>query len=156
MKKESHPIGFRKYILFSFFGYRLRLHVWPTGQGTESRHNHRWWFVSMPLIGRFDDTRYREVEPSGDFVKIDVTDRDGMRDGERRYRQKAPSDLQLIKKNIRYPFVPYLCRLGEIHSYVPHGPGLHASLVFVGRLKKENSEIWRKSNDVDVQLDKDG
>ncbi|NJC12943.1 hypothetical protein F4558_002769 [Micromonospora profundi] len=155
MKTEMHPIGFRKYILMSFRGYRLRLHVWPDGVGTDSRHNHRWWFVSMPLFGRFLDTRFREVPASGRYLKIDVADRDGVRDGERSYHLKGESDLEVVKRKIRYPLIPYLCRFGEIHSYVPYKPGFHASLVFLGRLRRQTSEIWRDADHLDVKLEPD-
>lgn len=153
MKTETHPIGFRKYILLSLFGYRLRLHVWPKGEGTDSRHNHRWWFVSVPLFGKFIDTRYSEVETSNELLKINVTDRDGVRDGQRSYHLKGASGLVVRETKVRYPFLPYLCRFGEVHSYVPHRRGFHASLVFIGRLRSEASEIWRSSEALDVSLE---
>lgn len=153
MKTEVHPIGFRKYVLLSFRGYRLRLHVWPKGEGVDSRHNHRWWFISMPLVGRFVDTRFREVSASGQYLKINVADRDGVRDGERSYHLKGESDLEVVKRRIRYPLIPYLCRFGEIHSYVPYKRGFHASLVFLGRLRTETSEIWRSPDRLDVALE---
>jgi hypothetical protein len=106
----------------------------------------------MPLIGRFVDTRYRETA-AGNYLKIDVADRDGVRDDERRYSVSGESNLEVVQRRIRYPFLPYLCRFGEIHSYIPKGKGLHASLVFTGRLRAKVSNIWRDPRAVDVELE---
>jgi hypothetical protein len=152
MKTEDHPIGFKKYVLLSFLGYRLRLHVWPRGGGSDSRHNHRWWFISVPLVGRFIDTRYVEVDGPGDFMKIDVLDKGGVRDGERVYHADGESNLVVRKTYTRYPLVPYLCQDGAVQSYVPRGRGFHASLVVLGRLRRDKSEIWRDPNAIDVPL----
>jgi hypothetical protein len=153
MHSEMHPVGFRKYILIAASGYRLRLHVWR-GPGNDSRHNHRWWFVSMPLIGCFVETRYRE-RPGDDFLKIAVYDEGAMRDRGRVYRQSGDSGLDVVRIRSRYPLIPYLCRIGEIHSFVPRGSGLHVSLVLVGRLCRETSDIWRSPDNLDIPLDSD-
>jgi hypothetical protein len=154
MKKENHPVGFRKYIVFSFLGYRMRVHVWPDGLGNDSRHNHRWWFVSVPVVGKFVETRYREMAGKS-FVKIDVTDKDGVRDGDRSYVAKGESELEVIARRARRPLVPYLCPIGAIHSLVPDGSGLHVSVIFCGRPQSETTEIWRLPDRIDVPLDVD-
>jgi hypothetical protein len=155
MKKEDHPVGFKKYILVSVAGYRVRLHVWPTGEGNDSRHNHRWWFISIPIIGKFVETRYSEVSGSS-YVKIDVADEHRVRDSNRRYLAKGESALDVLARKVRRPPVPYVCPIGAIHSLVPHGDGLHVSLIFCGRLRLETSEIWRHPDNIDVQLDEGG
>ncbi|WUJ69942.1 hypothetical protein OG809_33195 [Kribbella soli] len=108
----------------------------------------------MPLFGKFLDTRFRETGRSDDFLKIDVLDRSGVRDGARDYHHVGDSGLEVIAEHIRYPFMPYMCRFGEIHSYVPYRPGFHASLVFIGRLQTKSSKIWRRPTEVDVPLDR--
>lgn len=152
MKKENHPVGFRKYVVLALFGYRLRLHVWSDGHGNDSRHNHRWWFVSVPIIGRFIETRYRETDGES-YLKIDVHDKHGVRDGDRRYVAKGKSELEEIARKVRWPLIPYFCPANDIHSLVPHRVGLHISVVFCGRLESDTSEIWRRPNNIDVQLD---
>ncbi len=153
MKVEHHPNGFIKLIFEGFFGYRIRVHYWPKGAPkSESKHNHRWWFISIPLLGRFVDNRYTETQ-GGDSVRIKVLDRDDVRDSSRVYTLEGASRLRLRKRYIRYPLVPYLCRLGEIHSYYPHGNGRHASLVIISPIKVNYSEIWREPGDVEVELE---
>lgn len=152
MRGENHPVGFRKLVLLSLGGFRLRLHVWPKGGGNDSRHDHRWGFISLPILGRFTETRYRAVEGDS-FLRIAVADTEGMRDSERRYVSHGESNLEVERIKTRYPMVPYICRSGQIHSLVPRGTGRHASLVLTGRIKKETSDIWRRHDAVDVDLE---
>jgi len=150
MDAEDHPLGFKRYILLSLLGFRLRLHVWR-GAGHDGSHDHKWWFVSVPLFGRFIDTRY--VEADGNLVKINVLDRDGVRDNDRMYHAQGHGGLAVRKVYTRFPFVPYFCPRGEIHSYVPYGGGLHVSLVFIGRPRGDRTTIWRHRDAVDVPLE---
>lgn len=153
MKIENHPNGFTKFIFRTFFGYRVRIHYWPKGaHKSESRHNHRWWFVSIPLLGRFVDNRYMEVQDGG-TMRIKVFDRDDVRDSSRTYALDGTSGLRLRRTYIRYPLVPYLCRIGEIHSYYPQGEGRHISLVIISPIKLNSSEIWRDPRELDVELE---
>jgi hypothetical protein len=153
MKIEHHPNGFTKFILGSVFGYRIRVHYWPRAEKKyRSRHNHRWWFISMPLFGAFIDNRYEEV-PDNNTMRISVTDQGNMRDSKREYILEGRSGLRLKAEHIRYPPIPYLCRLGEIHSYYPKGNGPHASLVIISPLKTRSSEIWRDPEELDVELE---
>lgn len=153
MKIEHHPNGFTKLTLGSIFGYRIRVHYWPrTEEKYGSRHNHRWWFISMPLFGAFTDNRYEEV-PDSNTMRIKVTDQGNVRDSKREYALEGTSGLRLKAKHIRYPLFPYLCRLGEIHSYYPKGNGRHASLVIISPLKTGSSEIWRDPEELDVELE---
>jgi hypothetical protein len=150
MRTEEHPVGFKKYILLTAFGYRLRLHVWRGG-GNESRHNHRWWFISVPLFGRFEEIRYQEVA-GNHYLKISVYDEGGQRDTERIYCQLDETGLEALRVHTRYPFLPYHCPEGAIHSLVPRRSGIHASLVLSGTLRRQTSEIWRIAGKLDVQL----
>jgi len=150
---ENHPNGFTKIIVGSLFGYRIRIHHWPKGANkSESQHNHRWWFVSIPLLGRFVDNRYTEVR-DGSAMRIKVFDQDGQRDSGRAYMLGGTSGLRLRRTYLRYPLVPYFCRRSEIHSYYPHGDGRHISLVIISPVKVEFSEIWREPGELDVELE---
>jgi hypothetical protein len=152
MKVEHHPNGFTKFIVGSIFGYRIRIHYWPRSEEKyRSRHNHRWWFISMPLLGTFVDNRYEEVSDSN-TMRIEVTDRGDVRDSKRQYTLAGTSGLRLKAEHVRHPFIPYLCHLGEIHSYYPKGNGPHASLVLISPLKSGSSEIWRDPDELDVEL----
>jgi hypothetical protein len=153
MYVENHPNGFTKIIIGTIFGYRIRLHYWPKGADkAESRHNHRWWFISVPLLGRFVDNRYMETEDS-QTMRIKVLDRNDIRDSKRAYVSDGTSGLRLRRTHIRKPLIPYVCRLGEIHSYYPEGDGRHASLVMISPLKTKTSDIWRDPDELDVELE---
>lgn len=151
MKIEHHPNGFTKFVVGTFFGYRIRIHYWPKGANkSESRHNHRWWFVSIPLLGRFVDNRYAEVA-DGDTMRIKVFDENG-RDSGRTYTLDGTSGLLLRRTYVRYPLIPYFCGRREIHSYYPRGNGRHMSLVIISPVKVEFSDIWRDPGELDVEL----
>jgi hypothetical protein len=153
MKSEHHPNGFTKIILGSIFGYRIRVHYWPKSeQKYKSRHNHRWSFTSAPLLGAFVDKRFEEI-PGNKTMRISVSDSDGLRDSARKYSLEGTSGLRLKAEYIRYPLIPYLCHLGEIHAYYPKGNGRHLSLVIISPLKTESSEIWRDPEELDVEID---
>jgi hypothetical protein len=153
LKAEDHPNGFTKIIIGTVFGYRIRLHYWPSSAVKyRSRHNHRWWFISIPLLGAFTDNRYKEVE--GDTtMRIQVSDRANVRDSDRVYSLEGNSGLRLKASRTRYPLLPYYCGLGEIHSYYPKGNGPHASLVIISPLKSDTSDIWRDPDELDVELE---
>jgi hypothetical protein len=105
MKIEHHPNGFTKFTFVGPLGYRVRLHYWPKGhEKSLSRHNHRWWFISVPLWGRFVDDRYDEV-PDSRTLRIRVSDRDDTRDSARAYALYGTSGLRLKATLTRYPFV---------------------------------------------------
>jgi hypothetical protein len=49
-----HANGFAKLILHSTADFRIRLHVWPAGEGRRGEpdpHSHRWDFASTVLVG---------------------------------------------------------------------------------------------------------
>jgi len=106
----------------------------------------------VPLIGTFEETRYHE-HSGKKFAKISVLDESGCRDSGRSYQLEGASDLEVVRVHRRYPLIPYLCRIGEIHSLVPHKAGLHASLVLVGRLRRVQSDIWRYPENIDVPVE---
>lgn len=151
---EQHPLGYTKVNLLSVFGYRARLHIWHTDT-VEDAHNHRWNFVSIPLVGQFIDRRYVEgypvayAETSSQFPaglqfedKIECYPDRG--DG-RRYEPVESVPIRLATSSIRRPLRPWRCRVGSIHAIRPVGHGPHMSLVLLGRPKATSSDVWRKA-----------
>jgi hypothetical protein len=135
-----HPLGYRKRYLLRAFGYAVRLHVWHGSR--EDPHDHRWTFVAIPLRGTFLERRWR-VRYGGDWIRYVCPPGAGGPD-----RPLTPDDVGSLAPDLRYlrrPFHPYRCRLGEIHSYEPVGRGPHVSLVFLGRVRREASNVWRPS-----------
>jgi hypothetical protein len=139
----KHLLGFRRIVLLAIRGRRLQLHLWPRGTvASDDRHGHEYAFVSVPLWGSFDDTRW-EVVPgeqythlqcySGATMTVRAT---GVRAG-----------LRVRSRHVRRPLRPYRCRIGEIHSYVPVGDGLHVSLVWAGPRRGMPSDVYRAAAD---------
>jgi hypothetical protein len=140
MKATFHPNGFFVRVLHQFSnGMRLRLHTWPADRSDRSDpHDHRTWFISLPLCGRFIEHRYREVPGSIPIYKCRVTTGaerlDVHRDGQ--------SGLERIETKIRYPGIPYYCSKEVIHSYSPARKRFAASLVLFGPTIGKIPKAW--------------
>lgn len=139
-----HPNGFWVYLIKTFWnGSRIRLHYWPRRvKRLDTPHDHRSWFVSIPLWGRFVEKRFIET-PGSDFdvVKCHSTTSGN---GQLLTTPAGVGNVRLMSKHHRYPFIPYFCRLGTIHSLVPLGQRLAVTVVFFGPLMK-TPRAWIKS-----------
>lgn len=137
MKSITHPGGFKKILLLSIAGINVRLHVWgPGGHAIEHPHRHRWSFLSIPLWGKFLDSRLEEI--AGDtYTKMSATgysDNDHRDDHyETNMSRVGATDLVIRKEHVRYPLLPYTCDYNDIHTYGPVGNGRHISLVITGK-----------------------
>lgn len=136
----EHPIGFRKVELLRLFGFRIRLHIWH-GNGSEAPHQHRWPFVGVPLWGRFVDTRWQVQEG---VTHEPVLAWPSTAPGGRRYRRLLGAAVAVtpVGVRVRYPLLPYRCRLGDIHSAAAVGAGRHVSLVLLGPARSSVSTLW--------------
>lgn len=150
MTTYPHPLGFDLRYLARAFGFAVRLHTWPATQvAQEDPHDHRFAFVSIPLRGTFLERRWRINrgwrlgDPAG-------LTRHACRPAVRGVRpplERTGSDgLALDWHRLRRPLRPYRCALGEIHSYQPVGDGPHVSLVLLGRVRRETSNVWRRDD----------
>jgi hypothetical protein len=142
MNVTNHPNGFVVRLIHQFKnGARLRLHTWASNRPDRSDpHDHRTWFISLPLWGRFVEYRFKEVDGSIPIYRCrSSTDKERLdifRDGQ--------SAVQVISKHIRYPFIPYICRKEVIHSYSPMKNSFSASLVFFGKPTERIPRAWIK------------
>lgn len=142
MKRQEHPNGFGVRLLRTFKnGMRLRLHTWVPGvDRLKTPHDHRSWFISLPLWGRFLEQRYEEVRP---FERRTFYSRpyqvlrchQTSSNGRPITTPEGDSQLISVSSHTRYPLVPYFCGSGAIHSFVPIRPGFAASLVLFGAPK---------------------
>lgn len=141
MTITDHPLGFRKTYLLRTRWLSIRIHRWHTLN--EDPHNHRWPFLAIPLRGRFADTRWATAATGGDWTRYlcAPTRAAGSRPP---LVAAGGSRLTWIGMEIRRPLRPYRCRLGEIHSYQPIGDGPHLSLMFIGRVRRSHSDVWRR------------
>jgi hypothetical protein len=67
-----HPNGFGKIVLLSHPSYKLRLHMWrsgeaPSADAQENVHNHRWDFTMILLAGRYRHQEFRLTDDGEKF-----------------------------------------------------------------------------------------
>ncbi len=122
-----HPNGFYVKLLASLSGFRVRFHYWPKASVDKSPHNHRSWFLSLPLWGSLTETRYEEV-PGDVYDKhaCGVTPGNGSPVAE----PAGTGNLNSVSEHTRRTYVPYFCSKDTIHSVASHGRTL--TLVLFG------------------------
>lgn len=139
MRIVKHPTGFIKVVLGSVFGRELRVHVWPEGYRNvlPDIHDHRCRVLSLPLLGRFVEARYDEVE-GDDCGVISCADNGNiLEDGGR-------SSVQTRQIFWRRALVPYVIGLDTIHSFQPLTHRLHVTFVIFGRRHKPRAKVFRR------------
>lgn len=130
-----HPNGFWIYLVKAFWnGARLRLHYWPRGEKRlDTPHDHRSWFISVPLWGRFLEKRFVEADGE-DFEVLRCHQTSG--NGKPLTTSIGVGNVRQTSQRYRYPFIPYFCGLGAIHALVPKGLGPAITVVLFGPPKK--------------------
>lgn len=142
--KSFHPNGFFVRLLHEFKnGARLRLHTWAGQQERSDPHDHRTWFISIPLWGRFDETRYREVPGDIPIYHCRSTTSKERLDIE----QNGTSDVEGISTHVRWPLIPYYCPVDAIHTFRPRKNSFSATLVLFGPTRNKTPRAWIKEND---------
>lgn len=143
MMKSEHPNGFTVRLLMAFTnGARLRLHTWSADRSDRAGpHDHRSWFISIPLWGRFIERRYREVTGDTSTYLCRATT-----SSERDVTRSGQSGVEVTSEHARYPFVPYFCSADVIHSYVPLKKNFAASLVLFGPPENKIPKAWIKND----------
>jgi len=128
-----HPNGFWVVLLKLFAsGSRLRLHYWPPStRKLESPHNHRATFISIPLLGVFEEKRYVEAEGEDyEVLRCHVTSSGG--NGNPITSPAGRGNVREVWRGLRFPLVPYRCESDVIHSLVPRTP-LALSIIYFRR-----------------------
>ena len=140
---QKHPIGFTKITLFSLFGRKVRIHYWPRGlkSSRPDIHDHRWSFLSIPLIGTFIEKRYKRVKGSNYLLRHCFSE---PRDGPRSVKTVGKGSVRESFHIIRKPFRPYTCPASVVHSHAPQSTGKHLSLVITWRPVREYAEVWHE------------
>ncbi len=146
MRITKHPLGFTKIVLFSLFGFELRLHYWPRGS-LDSRadiHNHRWSFISLPLVGNFKEKVFRVVENEPEnalFTKLLCYPE--RQNGTRDIIKSGHGLVEKISEQKRRAFRPYYFPALAIHSYEPLEPQRALSIVLTFPPRAEYAEVWQ-------------
>lgn len=133
-----HVLGFWKLYLLRAFGYAVRLHVW-SGDGVEDPHDHRWSFVAVPLLGRFEERRYERDDEGDGYTMVGCWPAAA---GDR-CDALGPGGLRRVSTVVRHPLRPYRCRRGVIHAYRPIGRGPHVSVVLLARPATRYAVAWK-------------
>lgn len=143
-----HPNGFTIRVLRVFGnGMRVRLHRWPPSAARlDTPHDHRSWFVSVPIWGTFIERRFREESrASADYVVLRCHSTSG--NGNPITSRERRTGLIEESVSMRLPLVPYYCPADVIHSFVPMGDGFAASIVFFGPNKKTPRAFVSEADD---------
>ena len=113
-----HPNGFYLTLLGSIRGCRIRIHYWPPEtEKLDTPHDHRSWFVSIPLWGLLEERRFEAIE--GDGLEIHRCSATTAGNGKPITRKVGLGDVRQTRRTMRFPFIPYLCPVDAIHSLVP-------------------------------------
>jgi len=141
LKGVLHPNGFTIRLIASLKnGMRLRLHTWSANDATlESPHDHRSWFISLPLWGKFIERRFQEV--AGEDREVLECHATSSGNGSPLTTKMGRGSVREVSQHTRYPFLPYFCSSNSIHSYSPQKKGFAASLVLFGPNKK-TPKVW--------------
>ena len=125
----NHPNHFAKLILNDdqAAGTKLRLHIWENPSSQPAKlfsevHNHRWSFVSIPLLGTFKELRFKEIEerPVSDKVysvyRYECYPRNASAQ-----EIKGGEKVTLLQdeEHIRNAGELYFCDAGAVHHYDP-------------------------------------
>jgi hypothetical protein len=139
-----HPNGFAKLVLHTDTDHRLRLHVWPAGEGRvgeSNPHSHRWPFASTVLVGRgLHMVEYAEATTGRGFDRYrygaDPADRSAL---------VADGSARLTKLRSRHNHVGgvYSCDIDVVHTVAPIGAGVTATFVVQGPRRTEDTVVYR-------------
>ncbi|HEX3650045.1 MAG TPA: hypothetical protein VHV49_16575 [Pseudonocardiaceae bacterium] len=140
-----HPNGFAKLVLHTEPDHRLRLHVWPAGDGRlgeSNPHSHRWPFASTVVTGgglhmveytesatrgrRYD--RYRYGADPADRAAL-------LADGDAR--------LTRVRSLHNRPGGVYSCDTDVVHTVAPIGAALTATVVVQGPQRTPSTVVYR-------------
>jgi len=135
MAGNLHPNGFVIRLLRTFKnGMRLRLHTWPKHERRlDTPHDHRSWFVSLPLWGQFIEKRYEENTRGVPVEILRCHSTSG--NGQPITTSEGHSALVERSSRVRRAGVPYFCPAEAVHSFVPT-TSFAASLVLFGPQKQ--------------------
>jgi hypothetical protein len=152
-----HINGFYKMLLASSGGVRLRLHVWGSNinfehsEGENDPHDHRWSFVSSPVIGKVTETRFREVEcsraPNSTYLIYHCRPRQF---GKVRVAKVGKIGLQSAGSSTRAPGDIYSCDADQIHLIRPTTTGLSATLVVTGPPTRTFARVYSRGKGIPV------
>jgi hypothetical protein len=126
----NHPNHFAKLILNNDkeAGIKLRLHIWENPLPNQSTklfsevHNHRWSFVSIPLLGTFKELRFKEIEEAPPSEKVfSVYKYECYPRSQSSQEIKGGAKVTLLQNEecIRSAGELYFCDAGAVHHYEP-------------------------------------
>lgn len=145
LKLESvynHPVGYMKFVLLDAGPYgNIRLHYWPKGKvGCRGDfHDHRWSFLSIPLLGTFSEERFKRV-PGEKLILC--ASYPLQKSGEREFKPIGRGALHYENTFLHEPLVPFSGTGGVVHRLFPEKNTPAVSLVFRGPIARDYAEVW--------------
>ncbi len=132
--KNAHPNGFIIRNLWTFANKaRLRLHTWSNIKNhPNDPHNHRTWFISIPLWGVFLERRFKET--IGNIPTYIC--RSNISQERLNINFNGFKGLKYLSSHVRFPLIPYFCSQDKIHTFEPINEGFAATLVLFGPPKQ--------------------
>jgi hypothetical protein len=141
-RSYRHPNGFVKIPIQWEVGSgeALRLHVWADAIPDSDVHNHRWDFVSLPILGSFIERRYELVEGSeGQLLEC----RPRASDGTIAIRPINRGKAVLSDENKRVVGKSYECNSQVLHAIDPTAARLGATLIMRGPTVRRSALVHK-------------
>jgi hypothetical protein len=144
-RSSWHENGFARVRLVVRGGYSVRLHVWPAGsdaRGDIDPHGHRWEFASWVAVGAGVDETYFEEDRDNPHAASYTRCAYGYVDGQRTLT--ALDEARLCEQDPirRSSGSTYACVRDVIHTVVPLGRELVATVVVQGPVLSEKTHVY--------------
>lgn len=154
----KHPLGFYFYLLESYNGFSVRLHIWP--QEIEDRsplepnfpiHDHQWAFESFILTGELENIIYESSRScTGTFAKYLIKYFPN-KSGANIVKQVEKYDLKIKSQFIYSAGHTYSMREREIHQSIP-SKLFTATLLFASLSDTKDPIVYGDINGADSYL----
>jgi hypothetical protein len=137
-----HANGFAKLVLQAGADHRVRLHVWPAGDGRlgeSNPHDHRWDFASTVLCGDgLENVYHRESEVGLSYTRYRY---EGGRAGGL-LTHVGDVCLWEIDRLVTRTHERYMLDTSIVHTVRPLGTSLVATLVVHGPARRESAVVY--------------
>ena len=144
-----HVNGFAKIRLLVRDEFCVRLHVWPAGfnrLGDTEPHSHRWDFASWVAVGDgLAETYWVETDESHRLATTHFEYRYGRDSGAAFLRARRIVQLRPEWWWSRIGGTVYGCPNEVVHTVVPIGDDLLATVVFQGPTRADSTTVYRQA-----------
>jgi hypothetical protein len=127
----------------------FRLHVWKDSHPDSDVHNHRWDFISLPILGSFLERRYELAEGTdGQLLEC----RPRRSDGIIAVRPVRKAKAVLTDESERMAGQPYECNSRVLHAIDPTRNRLAATLISCGPALETSALVHKAPESPDIGI----